>query len=415
MSILDKSFVTAEAKAEAKAFAEHEEVTEVDIDLLPVRFKLVHANTNLNKDHFTSSELEASASTPVHKPIDWQHTDRIIGVMTASEFVTIEEGSSSEAENVVEDNHIVVDGVVYQFLFPAYAQEMIERNENDELCYSMEVWFEEAECSSCGSSFAKASEYCNCLNNRFASGSTTSRILKGLTFGGVGVVENPADVEAISISVGEDTPAQSTAKEENSTKEELMSKEAQVTFDSQEAFEAAVKTRVDEALQAVEAGQVAEQLQTELDEATAKIVELEKQLEEAVAAHQEEVTKLTDEAEAAKAELSTFKAEIAAEAQLEERLTSLEEAGVKLPEDKELADKIVASIRTMDDAQFEGYKATVFASIEASTNKEAHEDGEELPSGTEGAHAQIDVPNPTKTSATSKFPATETILAKQSA
>ena len=203
-------------------------IEEIDKDLMPVKFKLVHANTNKNKDTFTKEELASAEKTPKHKPIDWQHTDRIIGVMLDSSY---NEGAYDEASgDILEDDYLEIDGVIYKYKFPAYAAEMTKRHEEDDLLFSMEVWFEEAECSVCGGRFASSADYCEHLQGRMMEGSTASRILRGLTFGGAGVVDNPADEDAASVTLGSEDKEEIENKEEDNMPNK---NESQVVFESE--------------------------------------------------------------------------------------------------------------------------------------------------------------------------------------
>ena len=48
-------------------------------DLMYIKFELMHANVNRNKDEFTTDELKTNYKTAVAKPINWEHTNEIIG------------------------------------------------------------------------------------------------------------------------------------------------------------------------------------------------------------------------------------------------------------------------------------------------------------------------------------------------
>ena len=67
----------------------------------------------------------------------------------------------------------------------------------------METWFKTAQCSECEEHFEDVSTYCAHLNGRFTQGQSVTRWLRGITFGGAGIVERPADIDATSISVAE--------------------------------------------------------------------------------------------------------------------------------------------------------------------------------------------------------------------
>jgi len=170
-------------------------------DLLYTTFKLCHVGSNENQDEFEFEELKNYYNTAKFKPIDWEHeNDDIIGVVYDSEFV---EEPKPEDDAVP---YIRAFGVIYKSKFPDKAEEMKRRHEAGNLFYSMEVWFEKAACSECGKEFESSDVYCNHLRDRLEN-KTTSRKLRGITFGGAGVVVNPADKKASSLSIAKkETP-----------------------------------------------------------------------------------------------------------------------------------------------------------------------------------------------------------------
>ena len=369
-------------------------IEDVDADLMPVKFKLVHANTNKNKDTFTEAELQSAEKTPTHKPIDWQHTDRIIGVMVGSEY---KEGATDEASGeTVEDPYLEIDGVIYKYKFPAYAAEMKQRHDDGELLFSMEVWFEEAECSVCGESFANSADYCEHLKGRMLEGSTANRILKGLTFGGAGVVDRPADEEAESVSLGAENKEEDKSKEDEDMPK---ANEGQIVFDSDKELAEYVKVEVDKALDKVKSEADYKTLEAELTEANTKISDLEKTLEEKDA----EIAKAEEKINSVQAEFDKFKEELEKDKQVEARVSELIEAGIKFPEDEEKKEKIVASLRNMSDEEYAQYKELIVMTAEAK-KEEAKEKDEDKP--------EVDVPNPSI--ASEKFSTLKTILDKTS-
>lgn len=162
-------------------------------DLMYIKFELLHANVNRNKDNFLPEELKVAYNTIVNKPINWEHRpSENIGHIYNSEYIPYEE--SAEASTVdIKTDKIVCEGVIYKYKIPARAKEIQERHQKKDLFFSMETYFDEAECSVCGQRFDHEGAYCTHLSNRFNGGSNTSRILRGLLFGGAGCVENPAD------------------------------------------------------------------------------------------------------------------------------------------------------------------------------------------------------------------------------
>lgn len=162
-------------------------------DLLYIHFKLVHANTNKNKDKFTEFELRKAEKTPILKLLNWGHGEPNIGVIYQSKLV---EGT--------EDEPAYLDclAAVSKYKYPKYAQEIIDRHENGDLFFSMEVWFKEAQCSICEEVFSTGEEgYCSHLKDRYSEGSMADRLLRELTFAGAGCVESPADIQAESLAI----------------------------------------------------------------------------------------------------------------------------------------------------------------------------------------------------------------------
>ena len=97
------------------------------------------------------------------------------------------------------------EAYVWSYKHPDEARAIYQRWEEGNLSFSMEVLFEEAECSVCGERFASANDYCEHLDERFSAGSETDRILRGLNFIGSGVVGKPADVRALPLALASDS------------------------------------------------------------------------------------------------------------------------------------------------------------------------------------------------------------------
>ncbi len=149
-------------------------------DLMYVKFKLVHANENKNKDDFTEEDLLESAKTPILKLVNWEHGEPSIGPIFDSKFV--------ESKNE-EPSYIECFSAISKFKYKEQAMEMASRHEQGTLRFSMETWYKSVQCSTCKEQFSCGEDgYCSHLKNRFAAGSSTTRILKGLTFAGAGVV-----------------------------------------------------------------------------------------------------------------------------------------------------------------------------------------------------------------------------------
>lgn len=187
-SLVDiKGYITDMPETEeAKAIA----AANKNRDLMYIRFELCHANTNRNKDTFTSEDLQNSYMTAVAKPIAWGHTNELIGHIYHSEYVPFEGAEGSVDTNT---DKIVCDGVVYKFRFPARAREIKNRYDAGKLFFSMETYFDKAKCSQCQAEFSPDGPYCEHLAKRYSPDASASRILVNPLFTGVGCVENPAD------------------------------------------------------------------------------------------------------------------------------------------------------------------------------------------------------------------------------
>ena len=165
-------------------------------DLLYTSYKMCHANTNDNKDAFEDEELSKNFDTAKFKPINIEHDDdEIVGTIYDAEY--IKEPTKDDDDFPYVQSY----GVIYKKKFPEVAAEVIKRHAEGNLFYSMEAWFDTAVCSECGEEFTASAEYCEHLNSRFEATADTSRILRGITFGGCGIVEHPADKGATNLSM----------------------------------------------------------------------------------------------------------------------------------------------------------------------------------------------------------------------
>lgn len=155
-------------------------------DLMLVEFKLCHAGINNNMDEFLEDEMEKGYKTIRYKPIDWEHTTQNIGVVYDSEFVKATEEETS---------YIKCYGYIWKYKHPTEAQATYQRYIDGNLTFSMETWFDKAECSECKGEFKKPDKYCDHLLSRYET-HAVSRKLHGLNFGGAGIVKKPADKKA---------------------------------------------------------------------------------------------------------------------------------------------------------------------------------------------------------------------------
>ena len=174
-------------------------------------FKAVYATCgfNLNDDVFVNDEFWKARFSPVLKPTNWQHKDKdILGVIYAVEAQYLDGTPIDvEIENFpTDDFELVVYGVIYKYTFAERAAEIEERSKNGELYVSMETWFDdfafalldEKESSiqivERNATTASLDKYLRCAGGAGQyNGKRIGRVLKGMTFGGMGIVDQPAN------------------------------------------------------------------------------------------------------------------------------------------------------------------------------------------------------------------------------
>lgn len=174
-------------------------------------FKAIYATCgfNLNDDVFVNEEFWKARKSPVLKPTNWQHKDsEILGVIYAVAAQTLDGTPLDiESEKTPEDDfEIVVHGVIYKYTFPERAENIEERSKAGELFVSMEAWFSEfayaiLENDSQNMKVVARNEetvaldqYLRCRGGTgYYEGQRIGRVLKELTFGGMGIVDQPAN------------------------------------------------------------------------------------------------------------------------------------------------------------------------------------------------------------------------------
>lgn len=213
-----------------KASASHDSLQP---DLLYFDSILVSTGENLNDDVFLHNEMWNARQSPVFKPVDWEHetgheivenlnTDKpkqvvrgnqIIGVMYAASVLTKDgrQIPESEAASMVApptEFHIANKAVVYKYLFPNIAAKIANDARAGRLFVSMEVWFKRYDYKLGNKIVARNSETAFLDSHLRAKGGNgtyngerVGRVLRDLTFGGVGLVANPANVDSVITSL----------------------------------------------------------------------------------------------------------------------------------------------------------------------------------------------------------------------
>lgn len=204
-------------------------------DLLYMRSVLVSTGSNKNDDVFLPEEMWRARSSPILKPVDWEHMrecreatseelqsnpdsptkdNQIIGVMynsyaTDENGVIINEGETQGSNfDIPENFHIVDEAVVYKGLFPNTAARIEKGASEDRLFVSMEAWFDNYDylvgnkvvARNEETSFLEKSLRANGGNGSFGS-DRVRRVLRNIVFGGKGIVERPANEPSVIQSV----------------------------------------------------------------------------------------------------------------------------------------------------------------------------------------------------------------------
>lgn len=206
----------------------------VQPDLLYVESILVSTGENDNDDVFLAEEMWAARSSPVYKPMDWEHntgrelrdriesTDKhrsvvddnqIIGVMYATTVIdkdgnAIPDSVAASLQAPPEHFHIVNKGVVYKYLFPTVAARIARDANAGKLFVSMEAWYKSYDYKVGNKIVARNSSTAFLDGHLRANGGVgqykgekVSRILRGITFGGIGFVANPANKDSVIMSI----------------------------------------------------------------------------------------------------------------------------------------------------------------------------------------------------------------------
>ena len=192
----------------ARLFPQADEAAK-QADLLHVEAVLVSEGINDNDDAFTRAELKRAISSPLLKPMNWQHKDdQILGVMYAVEARDMD-GNVLTAEEIGDQPvELVIQGAVWHQLphIQTTAEQIVKRIEAGNLFVSMECWFDNYEYGlytqagelfdiiprNSETAFLEAHLRANGGTGRF-NNMRIGRALSGINFGGVAFVDRPAN------------------------------------------------------------------------------------------------------------------------------------------------------------------------------------------------------------------------------
>jgi hypothetical protein len=197
--------------------------SEHDKDLYHLYTIMVSAGINKNDDVFTKKELWEARDTPVDKPLNIEHSPRIIiGHITQSSMIDDQYQAVSEYEDNEDENdeiyHLLTGGVIYKHInsidkdLEKECSKIIEEIDNGEWYVSMECLFTDFDYALIHPVFGKRfigrndstsflTKYLKIYGGEgYYNGMKIGRVLKGLLFSGKGLVKNPANPNSIILN-----------------------------------------------------------------------------------------------------------------------------------------------------------------------------------------------------------------------
>lgn len=224
----NKFYITAKLRSVEETTALRKEVASVidlpDIeerqpDLAYFTSRFVSTGTNLNYAHFLPSELVKASSTVPGKAVDLEHEEeKIVGHIYKHAFTDKEGnyidnvalGSKEATEIDKQPLHIEIASVIYKTRFP----EVVESIKSGKLFVSMEAYYQSYdilvgstiltldEAKLMGFDVGSADDLMGKHAKIVKAGKVVdegkvARVLRGICFSGVGIVENPANPPSI--------------------------------------------------------------------------------------------------------------------------------------------------------------------------------------------------------------------------
>ena len=346
-------------------------------DLLYLDLILVAEGTNDNKDTIPAEELKKRYLTLIGMPLVEEHiNDAIRGVFYDAKIVNIKPGKEKGSVKIVEKGGrtaVRAKAYVYKSRFPREAYILKDRQEKGLLRYSVELAFNQAECSACGQTFKPGDMYCEHLLLRHQKGMDFSRIVHDVYFIGGAYTTNPAEKGAVSIDVTDPADEESNKKVKscvNTTddtgkvdSEVKASKNEETVQTSEEDespqtndgghrmynFENVEELLASKEVNALVEARAADVISEEREAFAQSLTEMEEKLE----ASDTEKTALQETLDETKAELDKSNkviAEMATKTRISEAILELQQAGYQFGSDDEIkafSDKIA----TMDEEQ----------------------------------------------------------------
>lgn len=328
---------------------------------------------NLNDDIFIPSHTWAAKATCLHTPFNKQHVaEDIIGHIIDYRILN-EKLEVIDSEEVPEFFHIEVDWAIYEFIFPEDAEAIKEKFEDGKAFVSMECYLDDFDygiVSEGAIQVVARNEATAFLTQKLrcyggsgeVDGKRIGRILKKITFAGMGDVDNPAnpdssytDIKDFSITKAENLNfvmynTNEDTKSSNNTVYYSKKGKKMKTFDTVEK----AQEYIDELLAKIDEYKTSEQTEA-FDALKAEKESLEAAVETLKSEKSDletQVADLTKTVKDTKAELdkkSEALEDIETTKKAEDRLGQLEEAGASFKD----RDKQIAKLKKMTDEDFE--------------------------------------------------------------
>jgi hypothetical protein len=370
-------------------------------DLFYLESILASVGWNANTDVFAADEIWAARNTPIDKQFNYMHDETdIIGHLTSAKIVDFEGKVIASKEDLPDKFDIVTGAVLYRNWtdpdLQARMNKIIAEIKENKWCVSMECLFSNFDYAV----ITPAGEHKVIARNEESSfltkhlrmyggtgefqGHQIGRLLRGFTFSGKGLVDNPANKRS-TITITDDKQETSSFAGAAATVEELgfssKLQENLMTI-SQEQYDA-LKAQYDALkadLEKQNASKAAE-AKKELDESQARIAELEEVVAklqsdldsgaEIAKAKDENVESLKADLEKAQKELSEANDKLAA--QELEALKAARKAMLLEKVDDDRASALVEKFQSADDEMF----AALVESLPAKKMEDKEDDTEE--------------------------------------
>jgi hypothetical protein len=313
---------------------------------------LVSTGWNLNDDVFSPEEVWASRTSPEDKQLNCMHAETdIVGHITSNTSVYLD-GKKIEASEMPEQFEIKIGSVLYRRWtdpkLKARVEKIIAEIKEGKWCVSMECLFKgfdyavmtpdgEMKLIARNAETAFLTKHLRCYGGKgVVDGHKIGRLLRNITFTGVGLVDKPANPRSVILK-----PAATAASESNHV---LIATLKESDMDHEKAMQ---DLRVE--LDALKAGytQSNEALKAEVTSKEAAIAGKETLIEELKASVATLTTELND-VRAAKAAVEEEVNKMKSEAKVLARKASLIAAGLS-PEEVEAT---LAKFATVDDSVF---------------------------------------------------------------